>query len=74
MGSWDTRQIVEAAELHHADPTMTTPEHNILRRLDLGVAPDAGVSGPILLQSDYRTILTFNASSSIRAVIEFGAS
>ena len=28
---------------------------------DIGFTPEAAVSGPVLLQTDYRTILTFNA-------------
>ncbi|MGA1842991.1 MAG: hypothetical protein ACMUIS_00325 [bacterium] len=29
--------------------------------LDLGITPEAAISGPVLLQTDYSTFLTFNA-------------
>jgi hypothetical protein len=36
-------------------------EQDKVIRLDLGFEPEAAISGPILLQSDYATFLTFNA-------------
>lgn len=32
-----------------------------VEELDLGISPDAGISGPLLLQDDYAAFLTFNA-------------
>jgi hypothetical protein len=38
-----------------------TSEPDTITELDLGVVPEAAVSRPMLLQTDYRTVLTFNA-------------
>jgi hypothetical protein len=38
-----------------------TEETDKLVKLDLGCCPEAAISGPLLLQTDYQCILTFNA-------------
>ncbi len=41
-----------------------------IRRLDIGCRPEAAVSGPILIQSDFSTTLIFNAKKKIQGMYQ----
>lgn len=45
----------------HKPTNMMFEEKDKVVRLDLGVSPEAGVSGALLLQNEYAAYLTFNA-------------